>query len=713
MDTTQEQDALFDTTDLILLSALGLGTAAWFSRHQLKDLFFGKKKVLTPTAGSGTAQKRETNFVKVMQQQGRRVIVFYGSQTGTAEGYAARIAKECSQRFGVNCMTADMELYNLTYLDQVPKDHLVIFVMATYGEGDPTDNAMDFWDLVTEEDPTFSESTETAPLHHLNFVMFGLGNKTYEHYNKVCRKVTKCLTNLGAHLVGEAGEGDDDGSLEEDYLTWKETLWPSFCATLGVDESSAKSGPREPIYSVQELIEYEKDQVYFGELAERPKKHSKIVFDAKRPFIAPVTTRELFAEGGERNCLHVEIDISGTNLSYNTGDHVAVWPTNNEIEVNRLASVLGLTDKLDTVVTIIAIDPTASKKYPFPVPTTYRSVFRYYLEISAPISRQILNSFVEFAPTEESKASLLQLATDKDAYRLHVTESCRNLAQVLEFVTGNDTTRTAGLFSAVPFDLIVENVSRMQPRFYSISSSAKETPNVISATVVVLSYQPAANAHHTVHGVNSTFLYRIQMQQQQELISAAVPTYDLSGPRQLYLGSDGLCQKVPVHVRHSQFKLPRNSTVPIIMVGPGTGVAPFRAFIRERAFEKEKGKQVGHTLLFYGSRHQSQDFLYAQEWPELFRKLGDESRLITAFSRDQPEKIYVQHRLQQEGRLVWELLQKGGYVYVCGDAKNMARDVNQSFINCAIEFGGMADTKAHDYIKGLRTTGRYQEDIWS
>ncbi|KAI8079236.1 hypothetical protein BDF21DRAFT_438695 [Thamnidium elegans] len=711
MDSTQEQDTLFDTTDLILLSAIGLGTAAWFSRHQLKDLLFGKKQALTPTAGSGTVKKRETNFVKVMKEQGRRVIVFYGSQTGTAEGYAARIAKECSQRFGVNCMTADMELYDLTYLDQVPKDHLVIFVLATYGEGDPTDNAMEFWDLVTEEEPTFSASAEDAPLHNLNFVMFGLGNKTYEHYNEVSRKVTKCLTKLGAHLVGESGEGDDDGSLEEDYLTWKETLWPFFCATLGVDESSAKSGPREPIYSVQELLEYEKDQVYFGELSERPKKHAKVVFDAKRPFIAPVTSRELFSEGGERNCLHVEIDISGTNLSYNTGDHVAMWPTNNEIEVNRLASVLGLTDKLDAVVTINAIDPTASKKYPFPVPTTYRSIFRYYLEICAPISRQILSSFVEFAPTEESKSNLIQLATDKDAYRLHVTESCRNLAQVLEFVTGNDT-RT-GLFSSVPFDLIVENVSRMQPRFYSISSSAKESPNVISATVVVLSYQPTANPHHIVHGVNSTFLYRIQMQQQQELISSAVPTYNLSGPRQLYLGSDGLCQKVPVHVRHSQFKLPRNSTVPIIMVGPGTGVAPFRAFIRERAFEKDKGKQTGPTLLFYGSRHESQDFLYAQEWPELFSKLGDESRLITAFSRDQPEKIYVQHRLQQEGRLVWDLLQKGGYIYVCGDAKNMARDVNQSFINCAIEFGGMTDTKAHDYVKGLRTTGRYQEDIWS
>ncbi|KAK4520037.1 uncharacterized protein ATC70_008165 [Mucor velutinosus] len=703
--------ALFDTTDLVLLTAIGLGTAAWFSRHQLAELF-GKKKQKVVTAGANTAQpKRETNFVKVMEQQGRRVIVFYGSQTGTAEGFAARIAKECSQRFGVSCMTADLELYDLTYLDQVPKDKLVVFVLATYGEGDPTDNAMEFWDLVTEDEPTFSESSEDRPLTNLNYVMFGLGNKTYDQYNEVSRRINKCLLKLGAHLVGEAGEGDDDASMEEDYLTWKEKMWPAFCETLGVDESSARSGPRQPVYLVEELPEYEKNDVYFGELAEKAKNNAKIIYDAKRPYIAAMTSRELF-HGADRHCMHIDVDISGTNLSYNTGDHLAIWPTNNEIEVNRLASVLGLTDKLDTVVMVKAIDPTAPKKHPFPVPTTYRSIFRYYMEICAPISRQVLNSFVEYAPSEEAKANLTRLATDKDEYRMQVGDACRNLGEVLQLVTGADT--RPGLFASVPFDLIVETIARMQPRFYSISSSAKESPKTISATVVTLAYQPLPTPQRTVYGVNTNFLYSIQMQNEPTVTDGQEhPPYDLAGPRQAYLGSDGHCHKIPVHVRHSQFKLPRNPSVPVIMVGPGTGVAPFRGFVRERVVEKRNGKPVGTTLLFYGSRNQAQDFLYADEWPELFETLGGESRIVTAFSRDQAQKIYVQHRLHEHGAQVWELLQKGGYVYVCGDAKSMARDVNQTFINCAIEYGGMTDEKAHEYVKGLRTTGRYQEDVWS
>ncbi|OAC97849.1 hypothetical protein MUCCIDRAFT_31063 [Mucor lusitanicus CBS 277.49] len=646
-----------------------------------------------------------------MEQQGRRVIVFYGSQTGTAEGFAARIAKECSQRFGVSCMTADLELYDLTYLDQVPKDKLVVFVLATYGEGDPTDNAMEFWDLVTEEEPAFSESSEDRPLTNLNYVMFGLGNKTYDQYNEVSRRVNKCLLKLGAHLVGEAGEGDDDGSMEEDYLTWKEKMWPAFCETLGVDESSARSGPRQPVYMVEELPEYEKNDVYFGELAEKAKNNAKIIYDAKRPYIANMTSRELF-HGADRHCMHIDVDISGTNLSYNTGDHLAIWPTNNETEVNRLASVLGLTDKLDTVVKVAAIDPMAPKKHPFPVPTTYRSIFRYYIEICAPVSRQVLNSFVEYAPSEEAKANLTRLATDKDEYRMQVGDACRNLGEVLQLVTGADT--RPGLFASVPFDLIVETVARMQPRFYSISSSAKESPKTISATVVTLAYQPLPTPHRTVYGVNTNFLYSIQMQNEPTVSDGQEhPPYDLAGPRQAYLGADGHCHKIPVHVRHSQFKLPRNPSVPVIMVGPGTGVAPFRGFVRERVVEKRNGKPVGTTLLFYGSRNQAQDFLYADEWPELFETLGGESRIVTAFSRDQAQKIYVQHRLQEHGAQVWELLQKGGYVYVCGDAKSMARDVNQTFVNCAIEYGGMTDEKAHEYVKGLRTTGRYQEDVWS
>ncbi|KAG2230720.1 hypothetical protein INT48_004773 [Thamnidium elegans] len=706
---------LFDTLDIVFLGTLGLGTIAWFARHQIADKLFktGAKPEIKATDARTGPPKKERNFVKVMQQEGRRVIFFYGSQTGTAEDYASRLAKECSQKYGVSSMAADIELYDLSYLDQVPEDCLVFFVMATYGEGEPTDNAVDFWDLVSEETPQFSgNDSDEKPLNNLRYVAFGLGNKTYEHYNEVIRKVDTNLKNMGAKRIGERGEGDDDGSLEEDFLAWQEDMWPAFCEAMGVDENSAQSGPRQASFRVEELGEYDQDKVYHGELSEWLKEGARIVYDAKRPYNATITSRELF-KGGDRHCLHMEIDISNTNLSYQTGDHIAIWPTNNEIEVERLATVLGLADKLDTIVHIKAIDAAASKQFPFPVPTTYRAIFRHYLDICAAVSRQTLMSLVEYAPTEKAKEDLKKLASDKDAYRIRVGDVTRNLAEVLEMLALEESMDPNGAFDTVPFDLIVESVSRLQPRYYSISSSSKEDPKKIAITAVTLDYIPDAASPRTVYGVNTNYLWRIHEAINAMEADVVVPKYSINGPRNVLMDVESKVARVPVHVRRSQFKLPRNPTVPIIMIGPGTGVAPFRGFVRERALQKKEGKPVGTTVLFFGCRNSQQDFLYEQEWPELFETLGGESRIITAFSRETDQKVYVQHRLMENGQEMWDLLKKGAYVYVCGDAKVMARDVNQTFVKFAQQFGELEEDKAQDFVKNLRNTGRYQEDVWS
>ncbi|CAO3591725.1 unnamed protein product [Absidia cylindrospora] len=712
-----QSQRLMERLDIIFLGTVGLGAIAWFARNKLfgtssPSNSFGalSDKPSTPQPTSTS----ERNFVKVMEQQGRRCIVFYGSQTGTAEDYASRLAKECTQRYGVSAMAADVELYDLSHMDTLPEDHVVIFVMATYGEGEPTDNAVDFWEILNDEQPQFSVmENEEKPLEKVRYLVFGLGNKTYEHYNAVGRIIDKRMQHLGARRIGDRGEGDDDGSMEEDFLAWQETMWPTFCQALGVDENSAPSGPRQPMFSVDELDSYNEDLIYHGEIAERPKDdRSRIVYDAKRPYNAPVKTREVFQDGGDRHCLHLDIDITGTNLSYRTGDHVAVWPTNNEDQVHRLASLLGLSNKLKTVVSVKSLDPAASKQYPFPVPTTYHAILRHYLDICTVPSRQALMSLVEYAPTEESKAILLKLASDKDEYRFAVTEAVRNLGEVLELVMAG-VSSSDGSFAGVPFDLIVENVSRLQPRYYSISSSSKESPKMIAATAVTLEYKPECTPDRTVYGVNTNYLWQIHAKVHQVDDGRSYPLYSLEGPRDTLLAPDLSHVKIPIHVRRSQFKLPRNINVPVIMVGPGTGVAPFRGFVRERALQKKEGKAVGPTILFTGCRHSQKDFLYADEWTGLFDTLGEGSQLITAFSRETDKKVYVQHRLQEHGQQMWDYLQQGGYIYVCGDAKYMARDVQQTFVSFAQIYGGRDEDKANAFIKQLRTSGRYQEDVWS
>lgn len=185
-------------------------------------------------------------------------------------------------------------------------------------------------------------------------------------------------------------------------------------------------------------------------------------------------------------------------------------------------------------------------------------------------------------------------------------------------------------------------------------------------------------------------------------------TYAITGPRNKY---DGI--HVPVHVRHSNFKLPSDPAKPIIMIGPGTGVAPFRGFVQERAKQAREGVSVGRTLLFFGCRKSTEDFMYEAEWKECKNALGDKFELITAFSRESSEKVYVQHRLKERSAEVSELLSQKAFFYVCGDAANMAREVNTVLAQIIAEGRNVSESKAEEIVKIMRAANQYQEDVWS
>lgn len=639
-------------------------------------------------------------FILTTTQQGRRVIIFYGSQTGTAEDYASRLAKEIKSRFNVAAVVVDTEQVDMKYLDQFPEDAIAIFVMSTYGEGEPTDNAVPFWDLL--HDPSFSEDSGDHPLTKLRYFIFGLGNSTYTYFNQASKTVDEKLTSLGATRLGERGEGDDDKSLEDDFLAWQEKTWPIFADALGADESDAgNSQAHDPAYIVAEHASEFDGNVYQGELGDQSQSH----YDAKKPYPATITSRDLL-HNSDRHCLHLEIDIANSGLSYTTGDHVAIWPTNSEVDVARLASVLGLQDKLDTVISVKPADEAATK-IPFPQPTSYRAMFRHYLDICSPPSRQVLSLVAPYCPTPEASEVLKTLATDKDKYQHVVAGPVRNLAEVLAYAAPSTT-------YAIPPGILIEALSRLQPRYYSISSSSIESPNNISVTAVTLRYHPEPTPERTIFGVNTNYLWAVHSAVHAEDKSECLSKHAVQGPGGKYFDKQANVAKLPIHVRRSNFKLPANEERPIIMIGPGTGVAPFRGFVRERAYLKKQGKNVGPTILFFGCRRSTEDFLYQEEWPELFDTLGAPSRIITAFSRETDKKVYVQDKLRENGKEMWELIRKSGAtIYICGEAKRMARDVYRTFVDLAQQYGGMDEQAAIDFMTKLKSNNRYQEDVWA
>ncbi|KAK8080492.1 NADPH-cytochrome P450 reductase [Apiospora hydei] len=654
-----------DTLDIVVLSVILLATAAYFTKGKL----WGVTK--DPYANSfantnGLKAGKTRNIIEKIEEAGKNCIIFYGSQTGTAEDYASRLAKEGKSRFGLETMVADLEDYDYDNLDQLPEDK----------SADP-------------------------PLGTLKYVTFGLGNNTYEHYNSMVRNVDKALTKLGAHRIGDAGEGDDGaGTMEEDFLAWKEPMWAALAKKMGLEEREAQY---EPIFGIveREGLTKESQEVYVGE---PNKMHlegaARGPFNAHNPYIAPIVESKEIFNVKDRNCLHMEVDISGSNLSYQTGDHIAIWPTNAGQEVDYFLDILGLTEKRDTVISVKALEPTA--KVPFPTPTTFDAIARYHMEICAPISRQFVATLAAFAPDESSKAEMTKLGQDKDYFHEKVSKYHYNLAGLLRTVGGGQR------WSNVPFSAFIEGLTKLQPRYYSISSSSAVQPKKISITAVVESQLIPGRAD-PFQGVATNYLLALKQKQNGEPNPKPYGlTYEICGPRNKY---DGI--HVPVHVRHSNFKLPSDPSKPIIMIGPGTGVAPFRGFVQERAKQAEDGESVGKTILFFGCRKRSEDFMYESEWEERKRALGDAFEMPIAFSRDGPKKVYVQHLLKERSKEINELLEKKAYVYVCGDAANMAREVNTVLAQIISEQRGIPEAKAEEIVKNMRASNQYQEDVWS
>ncbi|XP_067451992.1 P450 (cytochrome) oxidoreductase b [Thunnus thynnus] len=632
-----EEEPLFSNLDLFLFSLIVGLVIYWFMSRKKPEPIPEFKKLDTPTPTT-----RETSFIEKMKKTGKNIIVFYGSQTGTAEEFANRLSKD-AQRYGMKGMSADPEEYDMGEMSRLSEinNSLAIFCMATYGEGDPTDNAQDFYDWLQENDD--------EDLSGLNYTVFALGNKTYEHYNAMGKYVDKRLEELGAKRIYDLGLGDDDGNLEEDFVSWREQFWPAVCEHFGVEALGDESSIRQ--YELKEHTDINMNKVYTGEIGRlKSFEVQKPPFDSKNPFLAPVTVNRKLNKGGDRHLMHLEVDITGS-----------------KINARKIFSFY--------------FSEESNKKHPFPCPTTYRTALTHYLDITHPPRTNVLYELAQYASDPKDQENMRKMASSspegKGLYQSWVLDVNRNILAILEDMPS----------LRPPIDHLCELLPRLQARYYSIASSSKVHPNSIHICAVVVEYKTKTGRINK--GVATNWL-------KNKLVT-----------------DNGHKSTVPMYIRKSQFRLPFKSTIPVIMIGPGTGIAPFMGFIQERGWLKQQGKEVGETVMFFGCRYKNEDFIYQEELEEAERN-GVLSKLFVAFSRDQEQKVYVQHLLKTHKEHIWKLVHsENAHIYVCGDAKNMAKDVQTAFHEIAEELGGLTRTQATDYIKKLMTKGRYSQDVWS
>ncbi|KAI3387511.1 hypothetical protein SNEBB_003083 [Seison nebaliae] len=657
---------IIEIISTIVLCVFGKYVINWYRQHQEqlpeKSLFDFQK-----LDEGKSIEVDEDNIINKMKKTGQTMLIVYGSQTGTAEGFAYQL-KKMGRKRSIFALCEDSEEIDFDDLAKAKEidNFSLIFLVATYGEGDPTDNAIEmceWFQNVSDDDETLKD---------IKFAVFGCGNSTYEHFNKIGRLIDRRCEELGGNRIVVRGESDDSRNADEDFMNWAtDIFWPNYfehCDMI-IPSTSDEQWKEYKLKYISDDVQ----KVFRGE----PHKfgsyeNQKGAYGQKNPLLAEISKKyELFSKDSDRSCLHLELSLINSKLRYETGDHVAILPENDPVLVERLGELLSI--NLNDIITMDSTEASSTKKHPFPCPSSFRTLFTHYLDITTPLKQSTISELQSYGIDENDKLLLKELCDRKNRskYNKFILDARRTLIAILEDIPSWRPS----------IDHLLESLPRLQCRYYSISSSSKKFRESVHLTAICVEYQ--TKSERTNFGVCTSYLNRLK---------------------------EG--DHIPIYIRRSKFKLPIQIKVPLILVGPGTGIAPFRAFLQERQMQKSQGKPIGDIILFYGCRNKEKDYLYRNEIEEYVND-GTIKQLFVAFSRDQSEKVYVQDLIRQNGSLVFNMFENKASLFICGDAMNMAREVHQTLLDVFKTEGEMDISEANSYMQRLNSLHKYSSDVWS
>ncbi|KAJ8725465.1 hypothetical protein PYW08_003648 [Mythimna loreyi] len=661
-----------------------------------------------------------------------KATILYATETGKSEQYA----KELGTIFGhgFNAQVQCMSEYDMF---SVEHETLLLIVTSTFGNGEPPANGVDFAEhliqmLNTEKESqdditdfhsagfktpktppnkallrtnsvlasnmdynrqltrlesnrsvvTAASSVEhIAPLSNVRFAVFALGSSAYPKFCNFGKFIDNILGNLGGERIMELCCGDEMYGLEQRFRNWSSEIFQESCKTFCLDESDLVRDAQSALH----IIPVTEETVRFGKpSSDLPLINALEAGFRKQLVKYKVKESKTLVKHTETNAETVFVDLEPeSEIKYVAGDHIGVLAPNQKDIVDAVLERLNGVEDLDKIVQLQVMKETltptgtvkAWERYERLPPATIRNIYTRFLDLTTPPTTKVLKYLAESCTDEAEAEQINELVSDSNKYHDWVSFHYPHLAEVFEQFP-----------SCRPqASLLATLLSPMQPRFYSISSSLLAHPQRVHLTVAVVTYRTQDGKGPLHYGVCSTYL------------------------KNLKAGDEVLA-----FIRYKpSFHMPKDISAPLILVGPGTGIAPFRGFWHHRRhlIKNLVSHNPGPVWLFFGCRYKEMELYKEEKDAALEDGVLHKARL--ALSREEgSHKKYVQALLEDEGAEMTRLLtEEHGHFYVCGDCK-MADDVEQKLKEIIQKHGDMTEEEANDFLESLRNENRYHEDIF-
>ncbi|PEA54221.1 NADPH--cytochrome reductase [Bacillus pseudomycoides] len=585
-------------------------------------------------------QETKHNLKMVIDSYHTPLLVLYGSNLGTAEEIARKLADTAHSQ-GFQSEVAPLD----EYIEKLPRDGVVCIITSSYN-GNAPDNAKEFVHWISE----LGDET----LEGVKYAVFGCGDRNWAStYQRIPRFVDEQLTLKGATRLTIRGEGDVSEDFEFQFDEWQNQLWEDVAKALNLE-----------VNKNEKRLENKLKLQFVSELTSTPLAKT---YDALSAYV--IENRELQTEKSAHSTRHIEIMLP-EGIKYREGDHLGVLPQNRKDLVERVLQRYGLNGK---DVLLLSGNDHSVAHLPLEQSVCVYELLANYVELQEPVTRTQLRELAVYTICPPHKRELEALL-EEDAYKKNILKKRTTMLDLLEKYPACE----------LPFERFLELLPPLKVRYYSISSSPKIVSNRASITVGVVK-GPSWSGRGEYLGVASNYLSERQV---GDVIACFI-----RNPQ-------------------SGFHLPENPEKPIIMVGAGTGVAPFLGFLQARRVQMQEVHKLGEAHLYFGCRHPGQDYLYREEL-----EYAQEDGLVilhTAFSRleGQP-KIYVQHLMKKDANKLIPLLDEGAHLYICGDGSQMAPDVERALCEGYQNYHGVDEQKAKTWLDNLQYEGRYAKDVWA